>query len=135
MMSYMQVNNAERKKKTMSDKIYKIPVEWTSYGDNVMEAESLKEAMEISKDEDLPHGSYLMDSCKYDWDGIKRRYPDEWKNEKLIKEYKDYVRGFMNDTRPMINCLLPATYDQWRASKLTDTTITTNRVEEIMENE
>jgi hypothetical protein len=119
----------------MSDKIYKIPIEWKAYGYNHIEAGSLEEAMEIAKHESLPIGDYLLDSDKYDWEGIKEQYPDEWKNEKLVNEYKDYVRGFMNDTRPMINCLLPATYDQWRANKLTDTTITTNRVEEIMDDE
>ena len=76
----------------MSKKTYKIPVEWKSYGTNVIEAESLDEAMEISKYESLPIGDYLVDSDKYDWESIKEQYPDEWKNEKLIEEYREYVK-------------------------------------------
>lgn len=117
----------------MSKKKYKIPVEWKSYGYNVIEAESLEDAMETAKYEPLPQGDYLIDSDKFDWSSIKKQYPDEWKKEKLVKEYQEYVRGFMEETKAMINCLLPATYDQWRANMLTETTITTNRIEDIME--
>lgn len=117
----------------MSKKTYKIPVEWKSYGTYFIEAESLEEAMEESKYESLPIGDYLINSNKYDWESIKEQYPDEWKNDKLVKEYQEYVRDFMEKTKPMINCLLPATYDQWRASKLLELQTTTNRIEDIME--
>ena len=119
----------------MSDKSYKIPIEWKVRGYYHFHASSLEEAIEIAKDDPLPFGNYLEESDQLDWEGIKEVYPDEWKNEKLVKEYQEYIRDFMEKTKAMINCLLPATYDQWRANKLTDTTITTNRVEEIMENE
>ena len=117
----------------MGKKTYKIPVEWKSYGYNVIEAESLEDAMETAKYESLPQGDYLIDSDKFDWGSIKEQYHDEWKNEKLVKEYQEYVRGFMEETKAMINCLLPATYDQWRASKLLELQTTTNRIEDIME--
>lgn len=61
------------------------------------------------------------------------KIPVEWKNEKLVTEYKEYVRGFMEETKAMINCLLPATYDQWRASKLLELQTPTNTIEDIME--
>jgi len=61
------------------------------------------------------------------------KIPVEWKNEKLVKEYQEYVRGFMEETKAMINCLLPATYDQWRACELLELQTTTNRIEDIME--
>ena len=117
----------------MSKKTYKIPVEWKSYGTNYIEAESLEEAMETAKYESLPHGGYLIDSDKFDWSSIKNQFADEWKDEKLVKEYQEYVRDFMTETKAMITCLLPATYDQWRASKLLELQTTTNRIEDIME--
>lgn len=117
----------------MSKKTYKIPVEWKSYGSYYIEAESLEDAMETAKYESLPQGDYLIDSDKFDWRSIMEQYPDEWKNEELVKEYQEYVRDFMEETKAMINCLLPATYEQWRASKLLELQTTTNRIEDIME--
>jgi hypothetical protein len=117
----------------MSKRTYKIPIEWKCYGTILVDAESLEEAMEESKYESLPMGNYLDDSAKYDWSSINEQYPNEWKNEKLVTEYKEYVRDFMEKTKPMINCLLPATYDQWRACELLELQTTTNRIEDIME--
>ena len=117
----------------MSKKTYKIPVEWKSYGYNIIEAESLEDAMETAKFECLPEGDKRTESDKFDWSSIKEQYPDEWKNEKLINEYNEYVREWLKETKPMISCLLPATYDQWRASKLLELQTTTNRIEDILE--
>jgi hypothetical protein len=64
--------------------IFKIPVYWTMYDTMEVEAESLKEAIDLAIDIlPLPGGEYVDGSFTVEFDTLKQLYPEEIRNEKI----------------------------------------------------
>lgn len=58
-------------------KKYKIPCSWQMYGYKEVEAENLKEAIEIVEEESLPDGDYIEGSFEIDTEILEYDYPNE----------------------------------------------------------
>jgi len=66
--------------------IYKIPVYWTMYETMEVEADSLKEAIDLSIDTlPLPNGVYVDGSFTVEMDTLNELYPEEVRDEKINK--------------------------------------------------
>jgi hypothetical protein len=62
---------------------YKIPVYWTMFDTIDIEAESLKEAMEIIDSVPLPEGDYVDGSFTIEMETLNEIYPEEIRDEKI----------------------------------------------------
>ena len=63
-------------------KTYKIPCTWQMYGFYHIEAENIKEALQIAEDSNLPEGEYIEGSFEIDLDMI--RFHNQLDEEKSI---------------------------------------------------
>lgn len=64
--------------------IYKIPVYWTMYDTMNVEADSLKQAIDLAIDTlPLPHGDYVDGSFTVEMDTLNEIYPEEIRDEKI----------------------------------------------------
>ena len=67
-------------------KTYKIPVYWTMYDTMEVEANSLKEAIDLAIDTlPLPDGGYVDGSFTVEMDTLNEIYPEEIREEKINK--------------------------------------------------
>lgn len=65
---------------------YKIPVYWTMYDTIEVEANSLKEAIDLTIDTlPLPDGVYVDGSFTVEMDALNELYPEEIRDEKINK--------------------------------------------------
>jgi len=64
--------------------IYKIPVYWTMYDTMEVEADSLKEAINLAIDVlPLPDGEFIDGSFTVEMDTLNEIYPEEIREEKI----------------------------------------------------
>jgi hypothetical protein len=64
--------------------VYKIPVYWTMYDTMEVEANSLKEAIDLTIDTlPLPTGDYVDGSFTVEMDTLIELYPEEIRDEKI----------------------------------------------------
>jgi hypothetical protein len=64
---------------------YKIPVTWQMFDYVLVEADSLKEAIEQAYDFPLTPGEYIDGSFNIDEETLKYDYPEEYREEKINK--------------------------------------------------
>lgn len=64
--------------------IYKIPVYWTMFDTMEVDAESLKEAIDLAIDSlPLPNGDYVDGSFTVEMETLNEIYPEEIRQEKI----------------------------------------------------
>lgn len=64
--------------------IYKIPVYWTMFDTMEVEADSLKEAIDLAIDSlSLPDGDYVDGSFTVEMETLNEIYPEEIRQEKI----------------------------------------------------
>ena len=64
--------------------IYKIPVYWTMFDTMEVDAESLKEAIDLAIDSlPLPDGDYVDGSFTVEMETLNEIYPEEIRQEKI----------------------------------------------------
>ena len=66
--------------------IFKVPVYWTMYDTMEVEADSLKEAIDLAIDTlPLPDGGYVDGSFTVEMETLNEIYPEEIRDEKINK--------------------------------------------------